>query len=136
MMEREFIIKWLDKVFEQPLHAKVYIPAESKEDSTKLKKAFRDELDILYKIEPEKASTVLLGAVFKDRRFWVVLERVTGNALVGFVRNPDGTMERVKIDFDPERDRRIELMKEAGWTLEQIEQMEGPLTEEEKHGNN
>lgn len=132
MMKREIIIKWIDKALEQDLHSKLYIPAESKEDAVKLRTEFRRELEVLYATDPENASTMVVGTIFKDSRHWVVLSRVLGNTLVGFVRHKDGTMERVRLSYDYERERRIELMFQDGMTVEQVEEAEGPLTEEEK----
>lgn len=132
MMKRDLILKWIDQALVQELHSKLFIPAEAKEDATKLKNAFHKELEIMYKIDPEKASTLLLGVVRKDKRWWLVIERVIGNVLTGFVKGPDGTLSRIHIDYDPERERRIELMIEEGYSLEQVEEYEGELTELEK----
>ncbi len=128
MIKREIILKWIDKALEQPLHTKIFVAAESKEDVKKLKVDFRKEIEVFYELEPEKAGTILVSHQFKDRRFWLVLERVLGNPLVGFIKKPDGEMERVQLVFDPERERRIKLMQEDGHSLEEVEEVEGPLS--------
>ena len=132
MIQREIVLKWIDKTLEQVLHAKLYISTEGKSDAKKLKDAFSKELDVLYEIEPEKAGTILISDQFKDKRFWVVLERVLGNPLLGFIKQPDGTMERVQLSFDPERERRIKLMQKDGLSLEEVEEAEGPLSKIER----
>ena len=124
-MKPELTRQWIDKALLQPLHAKIHIPAVSKADSIKLLKSFKKELDILYKTDPENASTLLITTLYKESHFWIVIERIVGNALVGFLKNPDGTTERITLDYDPERDRRIELMKKYGFTDEEIREMEG-----------
>ena len=89
--------------------------------------SFKREQKILYKPDPEKASTLLLSSLFKDSRHWIVLERVVGNSLVGFLKAPDGSMERITLDIDLERERRIEAMRMDGFTEEEIAEKEGTL---------
>ncbi len=131
-MKRELILKWIDKTLERDLHEKIYIPAETKPDAQQTVRDLKKELILLYDLEPEKAGTIVVASIFKDRRHWVVLERTKGNPLVGFVKAKDGTLERVEIEIDAERDRRLQLMKEDGMTLEEVEAIEGELTEVEK----
>ena len=131
-MKRELILKWIDKTLERDLHEKIYIPAETKPDAQQTVRDFKKELIILYDLEPEKAGTIVIAYIFRDRRHWVVLERTVGNPLVGFVKKANGELERVEIEIDSERDRRLLLMKEDGMTLEEVEEIEGELTEIEK----
>jgi len=131
-MKRELLLKWIDKALERDLHEKIYIPAETKPDAQQTVRDFKKELVLLYDLEPEKAGTVVVTSTFKDRRYWVILERTMGNPLVGFVKKKDGELERVEIEIDSEKDRRLLLMKEDGLTLEEVEEIEGPLSEVEK----
>jgi hypothetical protein len=95
-------------------------------------KDFKKELTILFDLEPEKAGTVVVTYTFRDRRHWVVLERVLGNPLIGFIKKKDGTLERVEVEVDPERDRRLYLMAQDGMSLEEVEEIEGELSELER----
>lgn len=131
-MKRELILKWIDKILERDLHEKIYLPAETKPDAQQTVRDFKKELVLLYDLEPEKAGTIVVAYTFKDRRHWVVLERTMGNPLVGFVKTKDGILERVEIEVDSERDRRLTLMKEDGMELWQVELIEGELTDLEK----
>ncbi len=131
-MKRELILKWIEKTIERDLGEKVYIPAETKPDAMQTIRDFKKELIILYDLEPEKAGTIAVVYTFRDRRHWVVLERCAGNPLVGFVKAKDGSLERVEIEIDTERSRRLQLMKEDGLTLEEVEEIEGSLTDVEK----
>lgn len=131
-MKRDLVLKWIDKVMEQDLHEKIYIPAETRPDGMNTVKDFKKELSILYDLEPEKAGTVVATYTFRDRRHWVVLERVLGNPLMGFIKRRDGTLERVEVEIDPERDRRLFLMAEDGMSLEEVEEIEGELSELER----
>ena len=131
-MKRELLLKWLDKTLERDLNDKIYIPAETRSDAQQTVRDFKKELVLLYDLEPEKSGTVVIAYTFKDRQHWVVLERTIGNPLVGFVKTADGELKRVEITIDSERDRRLQLMKEDGMTLEQVEEIEGELTDVEK----
>lgn len=131
-MKREILLKWIDTALEQDLYTEVYIPVDSKEDAQKLKSEFKTELRILWEIDPDKASTIMVNYLRKDQRFWVVLKRTVGNALIGFIKHKDGEMERVELEDDEDRERRISAMKADGYTLEEVEQYEGPLSEKER----
>jgi len=131
-MKRELILKWIDKTLERDLHEKIYIPSETKPDAQQTVRDFKKELVLLYNLEPEKAGTIVITDTFKDRRHWVILERAMGSPLIGFVKTKDGTVEKVEIEIDSERDRRLALMREDGMTLEEVEAIEGELTDIEK----
>lgn len=131
-MKRELILKWIDKTLERDLNEKIYIPSETKPDAQQTVRDFKKELTILYDLEPEKSGTVVVAYTFRDLRHWIVLERTLGNPLIGFVKKMDGELERIEITIDTERDRRLKLMKEDGLTLEDVEAIEGALTDIEK----
>lgn len=131
-MKRDLTLKWIDKILLCDLNQKIYIPAATRSDSQKEVANFKKELEILYNLEPEKAGSVKVAYTFKDRRHWIVLGRVLGNPLVGFLKNSDGTLEKVEIQLDSERDRRIKLMAEDGLQRHEVEKIEGELTEIEK----
>ncbi len=131
-MQRELILKWIDKTLERDLHEKIYIAAETRPDAKQTVKEFKKELALFYDLEPEKAGTIVAAYTFRDRHHWVVLERTVGNPLVGFVKKKDGTLERVEIKIDSEKDRRLKLMREDGFSLEEVQAIEGELTPIEK----
>jgi len=132
MLKREIISQWIDKALPLKLHSKLYIPVESKAASKKILSAFNKELSILAELDPENAGTLFISTVYKEKHFWIVIEKVIGNPLVGFIREPDGEMVRITINCDPERERRITLMFAEGYTVTEVEKAEGKITESEK----
>lgn len=132
IIKREIVIQWINEILKKPLHTKLYIQVESKENARKGVTDFNREISVLAKIDPEKSGTLFVSFIYKDKKYWIVLERIIGNPLVGFIKNPSGEMERVTIEYDPERERRIFLMFEEGFSIEEVESAEGKLTESEK----
>lgn len=131
-MERELIIKWIYKALDLDLGDKIFIPMETRENSFKEIKQFNKELEILSNIDPKNTGTIKVVYSFKDKTHWLILERTTGSPLIGFVKKANGTKSRVTIQHDPERERKLKLMKETGFTIEMVEIELGELTTEEK----
>lgn len=129
-MNREFLLKWLDLLLESETGEILHIPVEDKEQQRQLLKAFRKEVFIMSEVTPEQASKVKLYTAMKDSKLWIILEKVAGTPLVGFVKRKDGTTERVSIE-DPGKWRRLAMMKQDGLSLKEIIDIEGELTEEE-----
>ncbi len=56
------------------------------------------------------------------------------NLFSGFTKNADGVVTKVTLGTDKERERRIYLMKKDGLSVEEVEELEGELSEEEREG--
>lgn len=129
-MNRELILKWLDLLLSSETGEVMYIPVEDKNQQKALLKSFRSEISIMSEVDPERSTKIKLSTTVHDSRLWVTLEKVAGTPLVGFIKKKDGTTERVSIE-DPGRQRRLTAMKEDGYTLQQVVEIEGELSKEE-----
>lgn len=132
-MNRDILVKWLEKALDLKTGEKVYLVAETKIDRKQIFKAVSKEIDILKQIDPSKGWLLKPAHFFKDSRHWVEVEKISSTPLVGFIKKLDGKLERVEIVHDSERWRRLKLMKGDGLKLPDIEEIEGPLTDEEKY---
>jgi len=130
---REIIVRWLQKANEElETGEQMLFPADTKQDQKEKKKLFLRELRILAKVDPVAASQMRIVGKFEDHRFWIVVERVAFSPFIAFKKGKSGTVERVTMEDDSEKLRRLSLMREDGYTLEDIEEMEGGLTEEDR----
>lgn len=107
-------------------------PAETRTDQKEKKKLFLSELKIYAKIDPVSASQLQVVGRFDDHRFWVVVKKIAFSPLIAFKKGTDGSVERVTIEDDSDKLRRLTLMKEDGYSLEKIEEMEGGLSDKER----
>jgi len=110
----------------------LYLPAESRNEQQRLLKMVTNELSILERIDPVSASNILVNSAWRSHRLWVVLKKVVASPTIAFVKSEDGTVSRVKVPFDAGRARRLRLMLLDGLTKEEIEEIEGELSSEEK----
>lgn len=129
---RDVILDWLYKANELTAGQEIYVPAESRNEQKELFRQFRNELRVFREIDSESASTINIGVMFKDSRFWVVLKKHATVPTVGFIKDPDTGTQRVVLSSDKERKRRIGLMLNDGLPLEEIEAIEGKLTDDER----
>lgn len=133
MNSQEITIRWLQKASEElTAGGQMLFPAETKQDQKDKKKQFLRELRILAKVDSVTASQLQIATRFEDHRFWVVVKKVAFSPFIAFKKGSDGAVERVTMEDDSEKLRRLSLMKEDGYSLEEIEEMEGGLSEEEK----
>ena len=126
---REIIIRWLEEASKMSYGAKLNLLASNKKEQNLMFEAIGKEINILRKIDPMMASTLVPFKVFKSGRFWVGVERILSIPTLGFIKNPDGKVKKVRLpEIDADRDRRIRLMCEDGLPVETIEELEGPLS--------
>jgi hypothetical protein len=131
-VNRDLLIRWLEEALAQKTGEELHLPVENRNDRVALHKALQKEIDILRKIDPVPASTLIVAPRTKDGKLYVVIRKVMMTPLVGFRKLQDGTTERIEIDHSRDRWRRLKLMKDDGLSLQQIIDIEGDLTEEEQ----
>ena len=133
MDTQEIIIRWLQKASnELETGEQMLFPADSRQDQKDKKKLFVKELKVLAKIDPVTASQFQIVSRFEDSRFWIVLKRIAFSPFIAFKKDKNGKVERVIMDDDSDKMRRLTLMKEDNYSLEDIERIEGKLSEGEK----
>lgn len=106
------------------------IPCEDKIQQKNLVKALRSEIKILAAISPTAGSKLRAFGAFKDSRFWAVVEKTATNPLISYILDKDGNISRTRLS-DPERSRRLFLMAKDGVSLKEVQELEGPLTDDE-----
>jgi hypothetical protein len=123
---------WIDKASELDPGESVFLLADSRDHSRSLTKDFRKEIKILSQIDPVKASKLVARPAVREQKYWVEIAKEHGSPLIGFVKRNNGTVERIEIS-DPDRMRRLRMMKEDGFDLDNIEDIEGELSDDERN---
>ena len=130
--EESIALKWLHQAIELKTGEEIMLPAESRSDLKERKRLLSQELKVLNKVDPVNASQLQIATRFKDHRYWIVLKKVAFSPLIAFKVGTDGQVERVVLEDNYEKLRRIRLMKDDGYSIEEIEEVEGELSKEEK----
>lgn len=130
-MNRDIILAWLEQVEHIEIGETIYIPTDSRKASNDIAKLFKKEIKLLSELDPVRGGRIFLATQARDGQWWITLTRVTTSPLIGFVKTKSGDIVRTTLE-DPEKVRRLRLMREDGYTLEEIEEIEGKLTEEER----
>lgn len=124
--------KWLQSVIENlATGEELLLPALSNRDAKEKLILFSRELKLLAKVDPTASSGLQITTRFKDHRFWLVVKKVSYSPFIGFKKGKDGEVKRVLMSDASEKRRRILLMKEDGFTIKKIEEIEGSLSPEE-----
>lgn len=132
IQNKELTQQWLQTAVDQLSKGEeLLLPAKSKQDVREKLRLFSKELRTLTKIDLISASELQVATRFKDHRFWLVIKKVSFSPLIAFKKGKNGEVERILIEDSSERRRRLLLMKEDGFTLEEIQEVEENLTKEE-----
>ncbi len=132
MNVQEITVRWLQKASEEiELGESMLFPADTRQDQKEKKRLFLRELKILAKVDPVAASQLQITTKFEDHRFWIVVKKIAFSPLIAFKKGKNGNVERVVLKDDSEKLRRLSLMKSDGYSIKDIKEVEGDLTEEE-----
>lgn len=130
-MNREIIIKWIHESLKLSPGESMFLPGENREHARMLTKKFKQELKVMAEIDPITSNKLQVSNTIRDQVYWVEIRRTFGNPLLGFKKLSDGSTVRVEME-DPDKRRRLLLMKEDGLSLKEVEVIEGLLTEDER----
>lgn len=133
-MNRELAIEWIEKLSLLNYGEELFIPAASRQEQKQTERIFVREHKLLAKIDPLQASRTHIYSTFRDQKFWVVLRKIDATPATAFVKGSDGKVARLSTESieHSQRFRRLRLMLEDGLSLQEITEIEGELTEEEK----
>ena len=133
MDTQEITLRWLQKASgEMVVGEQMLFPADSRQDQKDKKKLFMRELKILAKVDPIAASQLQVTHKFEDHRFWIVVRKIAFSPFIAFKKDKEGNVIRVIMEDDSEKLRRLSLMRQDGYLLEDIEEMEGGLSKDER----
>jgi len=125
--------EWVKKALDLHTGQFIYINVETRAEQLSLLKNINRELERYKTILPIESATLVAGKIFKDTRFWVYLKRAAATPFIGFLKDTDGSLKRISIhEEDDERLRRLQLMVSDNFSLEEIEESEGSLSDTDK----
>ena len=130
-MNREIVIKWIHESLKLSPGESMFLPGENREHARMLTKLFKQELKVMAEIDPITSNKLQVTNTIREQVYWVEIRRTFGNPLLGFKKLSNGSTVRVERE-NPDKRRRLFLMKEDGFTLEEAEEIEGVLSEEER----
>ena len=126
------MISWINEALKLSPGESIFLPSETRDSAKTLVKNFKKELRVLAEVNPMRANQLLPSVAIKEGLYWIELKRIFGSPLVGFKKTANGNTVRVMLD-DPEKKRRLFLMWQDGLSLEEVEGIEGELSEEERN---
>jgi hypothetical protein len=126
----EISATWFEQAKKLDVGGALYVRVVDKKEQTKLANEFEDERDAWAMFEPVLASQIFINKSYKERKFYVVLERKHRTVFTAFLKDPDGKFS--KITVDPERKRILKLMIQDGKSRDEIEETLNGLTDDER----
>ena len=125
--------RWLDEARMLLPGQELFLQVEHKAEQTRRMKAMNELIAVLGRDEPETASRLSVNRLARDGKIWVHIRMLERSPLVGFIKNKDGSLEKVSVFLDPERRRRIKLMVSDGLLEEEMNAaLDFPLSQSEK----
>ena len=122
------IRSYIQQAVEQPYGAELYIPCEHRKQQMKL----RTELNNAAELYCEVIDTTIflfVKKMFKDRRHWVVIQKLKRTQAVFVKESEDSKVSKMKAE-NPDVQRMIKLMREDGYDDDKIKEIVKEYTEE------
>ena len=107
------IRSYIQQAVQQPFGAELYIPCEHKKQQMKLRTELNNAAELYCKII-DTSIFLLIKRVFKDRRFWVVIQKLKRTQAVFVKETEDSPVSKINGE-DPDVQRMIKLMREDGY---------------------
>ena len=127
----DIIESWFEQAKKLDSGESLFLECHSKADARSMLRKFKHIRSEYEKINPILTSTIELHTTFKDKKFWLVITKLSASPLVGFKKDMNGNLIKITLENDIDRERRIKLMIVDGMNLEEIKQNVHDLTNEE-----
>jgi len=97
-MDREIAVIWIYKALELKPGESLSIHCNNRFSMREQLKVFRKELELLSEISYKDFSSLNLKTKFFSGRFWIILERVTGESSeIAFKKSISNEIEKIKL---------------------------------------
>jgi hypothetical protein len=124
---------WFRKAVNELLDGEaLYLEVEDKYEQSSKRKNLLKLREAFEQIDVIEASKIEVFGEFKFKKFWVGIRKRMSSPLIGLKKSRDGKTRRIYLSGDLSRERRIKLMISDGMGLKEIEEIEGPLKDDEK----
>jgi hypothetical protein len=130
-MNKDIVEAWFRRAMNMKTGQRIFIELQNKAEVTATKNDFIEIKRALELVSPIEASKVdIMSMVLDNVRLGVCLVKKGISPVVGFLIEDDN-ISKVTLTEDFKRARQLELMVLDGYSLEQIVDVLGELTEEE-----
>lgn len=126
----DVLFAWFEQAKKLEWDSTLMIEAIDKPTQVMIYKTFENLKKEFSNIDPVDAQTYQIAKIYKDRRMWVTITKKMIAPLVGVIKKPDGSYEKIEINID--RKRVIDLMRKDGYSKDDIAENLGGLMEEEE----
>ena len=96
-LDREKVIVMIEKILEQPVGTELFIPCTSKKNQQDTHRCLIRELRARSEFAPEDTEQITHKIIFRDSKFWVVLQKTEPQLTKFFIKSDNGSVS--KIDF-------------------------------------
>lgn len=124
---------WFRKATELEPGEKLFIPVETSAEQKEVRRVLLKAQATMAASLQEAALSVDIFADIQDKKLWVVLLKRQVSRSVAYMKSLDGSLKKISLSIDEGKRQRIHLMISDGYSLADIEENEGQLTDEELH---
>ena len=122
---------WFKKAMSLEPGEKLFLPVETGAEQKDVLRTLRRIQSAMAASLSEEAMSVDVYADVQDKKLWIVMHKRKVSRSVGYVKTLNGKLEKVSVTVDEGKRQRILSMISDQYTLADIEQIEGRLTDEE-----
>lgn len=126
----DIVLVWFEQAKQLEIGESIYIRVANKKEQTQLANEFEELKSEWSQIDPTHSSQLFVLKTLAERKQYIVLERKYRAPFTAVKKSANGVLE--KISVDPDRSRILQLMLKDKKPREEIEEVLGGLTEQER----
>jgi hypothetical protein len=123
---------WIEEALALKLGESLFLPCDSKDEQKSLYIELRKLVREKDPIDPIAVARISLQKVFRDGKRWIIIRKKVQNPMQAYRKTAGGKIDRVSLQRDLRRRRKIQLLAREGYTVAQAnEVLVPPLSEKE-----
>lgn len=123
---------WVEKTLALKPGQELFIPCDNKSQQISLKTALYGARKEYSAVDPVAAESISFSPVWRENLPYVKCYKRQFRADVGFIKNPDDSVEEVTITVEKDRTRKILMMIKDGKTQAEVDEVFKGLSDDEK----
>ena len=123
---------WVEEALALKLGDSLFLPCDSKDEQQSLYLELRKLIREKDPIDPIAVARISLQKTFRDGKRWIIIRKKVQNPMQAYRKTAGGKINRVSLQRDLRRRRKIQLLAREGYTIAQANEVLVPeLSEKE-----
>lgn len=131
--EMSIAAEWFAKALDMREGETLFIPVTDQMEQTLLKNELLELRRNFRFVNAVEAGKLDITRSQKNLKLYVRIAKANMPLLTGIIKDPNGVVREISLTNDVDRERKISLMAKDGLSMDEVQEIVGRLSDEEKH---